>query len=267
MELSIEKFSPTQAELAKLAEESKAIALPDPFDQVQLRRVKDTRLNLRNARVEITKTGKALREDALKFQKAVIAKEKELVAIIEPAETRLAELEDAAQKAVERKTRLELLPHRKERLAAIGDGLFETDDHLLDMDGPEFEAYCNERLAAKNEADRQRIEAENRTIDEEKAKIEREKEMREREEKARAEERERIEREQKESAERQQREQEEAARKEQLEKERIEKEASYQTFLKAHGYTEQTSGQFAIHTDHIAHEVKLYKLVGIHKLK
>src|SRR4051812_11240258 len=106
MNLEIEKFSPTKAELTKLLEASKVLNLPDLFDQAQLRKVKDARINLRDARVAITKTGKSLREDALKFQKAVIAKEKEFIAIIEPEETRLADFEDAAAKAVQRKARV-----------------------------------------------------------------------------------------------------------------------------------------------------------------
>jgi len=45
--------------------------------------VKKARLDLKEKRVLITKTGKAMREQALSFQKAVISKEKELVAIVE----------------------------------------------------------------------------------------------------------------------------------------------------------------------------------------
>lgn len=57
------------------------------------------------ARTTITKTGKAAREDAAAFQKAVIAAEKELIAITEGEETRLLALRDkwdadrAAEKA------------------------------------------------------------------------------------------------------------------------------------------------------------------------
>jgi len=47
------------------------------------------------ARTTITKTGKAAREDAAAFQKAVIAEEKSLIAITEGEETRLLALRDA----------------------------------------------------------------------------------------------------------------------------------------------------------------------------
>ena len=46
------------------------------------------------ARTTITKTGKAAREDAAAFQKAVIAEEKALIAITEGEETRLLALRD-----------------------------------------------------------------------------------------------------------------------------------------------------------------------------
>ena len=51
------------------------------------------------ARTTITKTGKAAREDAAAFQKAVIAAEKELIAITEGEETRLLALRDAWDQA------------------------------------------------------------------------------------------------------------------------------------------------------------------------
>ena len=51
------------------------------------------------ARTTITKTGKAAREDAAAFQKAVIAEEKALIAITEPEETRLLGLRDAWDQA------------------------------------------------------------------------------------------------------------------------------------------------------------------------
>lgn len=49
---------------------------------------------LRTTRVDIEKAGKAAREDATAFSKAVIAEEKRLLAITQPEETRLIELRD-----------------------------------------------------------------------------------------------------------------------------------------------------------------------------
>jgi len=265
MDLQIEQFSPTKAELSKLVDAAKVLDLPDPSDQVQLRKIKDARLNIRDARIAITKTGKTLREDALKFQKAVIAKEKELVAIIEPEENRLAELEESAEKEKERKERLEVLPHRKERIATIADGIEVSDDELLEMDGTAFENYFNVRVANKNEADRQRIEAEDLENKKAAAELEREKEMRDREERARQEERERLKQEAKAKQEREERQRKEAAMFEQREKERLEKQERYQAFLAEHGYTEKTKDKF--HLERSESEVRLYKLTGVLEIK
>lgn len=70
------------------------------------------------ARTTITKTGKAAREDAAAFQKAVIAEEKALIAITEPEENRLLGLRDAwdAARAAE-KAEAERI--ERERVAAI----------------------------------------------------------------------------------------------------------------------------------------------------
>jgi hypothetical protein len=147
-ELNIEAFNPTVAELQRLADQSRAV------DTTDLKAVKETRLEMKKARVEISKKGKEMRDGANAFAKAVIAKEKELIAIIEPEEERLEAVEEEAKAAQLREERKAILPHRKERLASLNDGIEVEDEELLDMDGPAFEGYFNKRMADKNEADR-----------------------------------------------------------------------------------------------------------------
>lgn len=55
---------------------------------------------LASARIAISKTGKAARDDATKFSKAVIAEEASLIAITEPEEKRLLALRDAWDEVV-----------------------------------------------------------------------------------------------------------------------------------------------------------------------
>lgn len=260
MTLDIDKFSPAKAELQSLAEKAKLITTESSHEEIH-----QMRMTLVKTRTSITKTGKALRDDANAFNKAVLAKEKELLAIVEPEEMRLEALEETAKQAAEREKRKELLPHRKERLAAIGDGIDVADEVLLDMDGPEFEEYVNQRQADKNESERATLAAREAKLRVEEEKQRREQETREREERARQEERERIEREQKEAAERERREQEERETKERQEKERLERETRYQEFLAKHGYSEATKDKF--HIERIGDEVKLYTLVGTFKIK
>ena len=155
MDLSLAQFSPTKAELAQMVEESKKLVLPDPFNIEQREKVKESYRALVKVRTTITKNGKAMRDDAIAFQKKVIELEKELLVITKSEEERLGTLLEEADKAIERKARVELLPRRKERLAAIDDGVqCPADDFLLDMDGPTFEGFINQRVARKNEAER-----------------------------------------------------------------------------------------------------------------
>jgi hypothetical protein len=265
MELQLENFNPTKAELVRMVEETKSLSLPDLADRAQLAKITRARIDLKNMRVKIEKTGKAMRDDANKFRSAVIALEKEFVTLIAPEEERLAAIEDKAEAEKLRQERVDLLPHRKERLTAIGDGIEVSNDALLDMDGPAFEGYFNQRQADKNAADQKALDARAAAVREEEAKQQREREVREREERARREERERIEREQKDKEEREQREQERRERQEREETERLEREAHYHDFLAAHGYTAENAGSFRV--ERSESEVKLYKLIGSLKIK
>lgn len=72
----------------------------------------------RNVRVAIEKAGKAAREDATQFQRAVIAEEKRLIGIIAPEESRIRTLREAYEAEQER-IRQELARQEAERIAAI----------------------------------------------------------------------------------------------------------------------------------------------------
>lgn len=73
---------------------------------------------LKRTRVEIEKTGKDAREDATAFSKAVIAKERELIAIIDPEEARLLGMRDEWDNE-RRREKEEAERKERERLAAI----------------------------------------------------------------------------------------------------------------------------------------------------
>lgn len=151
-ELSIEKFSPAKAELLAIVAETKKT------DLTSYEAVKENRIKLRDARVLIQKKGKEFREDALKFQKDVIAKEKELIGIIEPEEDRLFQVEEEHKLKIEMEKRRGELPSRLEALAGVGDGLENNENEILAMDDNEFNAYRLRRIDAKLEKDRAAIE-------------------------------------------------------------------------------------------------------------
>mgnify|MGYP001595516432 CR=1 FL=1 len=237
--------------------------------------------------VEITKRGKELREDALKFQKSVIAKESELIAIIQPIEQDLTNKEESVELEKERLRRMEKLPMRHAALKAYGQVL--TDEELLLFDDLQFESILNsakaeflhqKEMALKEEAER--IDEEKRRMEEEKqatiraaeraeaatkAKIEAEKREKQREAElvaARAEAAANARIEAEEEARRKEEAQKEAealalkeAKKEQK---RVEKLAEYKNFLESHGYTEVTKSLF--HVERTGNTVTLYKTVG-----
>jgi hypothetical protein len=194
-ELNLEKFNPTVAELTRLVEITKTIKEVDINDKNQLKIVHDNRIVLRDARNTIAKTGKALRENALTFQKAVITKEKELIAIIEPEEDRLKAIEEEAEAKKQRALRLAILPQRLEKLESIKDGIPFSEEDILAMDDEEFTSYFNKRQSDKNEADRLAIKKEQ-------DKLAHDKEMGEAEERGRKEAKEKQERDETEAKER-----------------------------------------------------------------
>jgi hypothetical protein len=153
------KFDPNIAELQLIVAATSKITADDLSNDAQLALVHDTRISLRDARVKIEKAGKAMRADALKYQKDVVAREKELIAIIEPEEMRLKVLEDNAAALKERAAHFALLPMRREQLTPFG--FSDVDEaFILDMDNDEFVAHLVKLQAEKNERDRLELEAE-----------------------------------------------------------------------------------------------------------
>ena len=106
--------------------------------------VYETRKKLSAVRIDITKTGKMLREDAVALQKRVIAQEKEFLAILSPEEDRLKEIEDLFKKEALIEERKTLLPSRKEKLLSInGDDFWASDEEIVEMDDMKFSIFFN----------------------------------------------------------------------------------------------------------------------------
>ena len=106
----------TEDQLRELAQASTSLTVitnPAGLDQVH-----GARMVLKNTRIEIEKKGKAAREDANAFSKAVIAKEKELIGIISPEELRLQGLQDAYE-AEQKRIKDEQIAREQKRVADI----------------------------------------------------------------------------------------------------------------------------------------------------
>jgi hypothetical protein len=171
--LNLEKFNPQKSELITIVNGYKDLTINGIDDKEGYLAVHKSRMELKKIRVNIQNTGKELRADAIKFQKSVIDKEKEFIAIIEPVEQELADKEMAIDIQKERAKRLETLPQRVEMLGGIEIKL--EDDFVLLMDDNKFSEFYNQKkgeylqnkeLKLKAEADR--LEAEQKKADEDK---------------------------------------------------------------------------------------------------
>lgn len=251
----IAEFNPKEAELRSMVQSFDKIEIAGIDDKEGYKIAHEARMKLRATRVEIEKTGKALREEAVQRQKGIIALEKALVAIIEPVEERLHKMELEIDEQIEREKRRALLPERIAKLAeieylAVEEALrsrYPTiEDQLIDLTPEQFSAFFNakkeeylnrkeaalksenERMEAEKRAEQERKDAAARAEQDERDRQAREErhrqEVKAAEEASAQRERERIEREAKEKAERQAREQAD-----------IEKKKKYQAFLKKNG--------------------------------
>ena len=263
MENQVDLFKPGIAELTKMAEGYKGLVINGVNDEAGYEAVKTARKELGDVRILITKTGKALRQEALEKQRRVIKDEQEYLKIIVPTEDELKEKLSAIDEEKKRKEREILLPGRKTMIAEIG--LEMTDDEILDKDEKEFATFFTEKkMAYLEEQDRKRREKEiaDRHAEElEKAKTEAA-------EKAVAEEKERVERERIKNEEKAEKERKaEIEKAAQAEKERLaeiertEKNRKYKKWLKDNGFTEELRQSGEMHVIRDGNTFTLYKKI------
>jgi len=263
--LSLEKFNPKKSELTELSKKYSSLEIKGVDDVIGYKEVDEARKELKKQRVVIEKKGKELRADALKFQKAVISYEKELVEIIEPLEIELGAKQDAIDLEKHKIKMVALLPLRKEKLLTIDCEV--EDDVILSMDSEEFDSFFNDRKTEylnekelklkelqdkldqekreKEVADKARLEAEEKAkreieLAKERAELDKQEAIRKAEKEKQdiiyennRKEKERIEAEEKKKAEELER-----IRIEQENQAKLEKQKKYQSFLKDNNYNE-----------------------------
>lgn len=296
--LNIEKFNPTKSEIIKVVKEASLLVIEGVKDTVGYKKVHEARMELKNMRVKIQKTGKELRSEAIAFQKAVIEKEKEFVSMIEPVESELQAKQNAIDGEKEKAKRIELLPERQFKMKAVE--LVVEDEVLLSMDNDEFDGFYNQKNAEylaekerKIKDEQEKIEVEKKKIEEDKrieqakkeaekfaqekairdaklAKIQAEKDKQEAVEM----ERNRAEQEKRQLIEEQKRKDQERIdeqnraklevesklEKEKIEQERVESQKKYQNFLKKNGYTETDKNNFIVQRN--GKQVVLFKKIA-----
>jgi hypothetical protein len=297
--LSLDNFSPKKNELIEAVKRYEDLKINNLDDLAGYNIVNEARKDLQKKRIEITTGGKQLRDGALQFQRNVIKLENELVAIIEPAEKRLKDMQQNYNDEKIKIARAKLLPERKEKLAKINVTI--EDDVILLMDNVEFDKFYNEKnslyleeqnkilqeqqekikrdeeLKKAKEEERKKVEEEKKLeIQKQKDKLKKEKELRKQQEieakeeaekakeKAEKEKIEAVEAEKKRNEEQKQneiklKELEEKADKEK--QERLEKEVKYRKFLEDNGCNKDTKDQFKILKEN--NQVFLCKIVSI----
>jgi hypothetical protein len=177
-ETNLQVFEKRANELQELSVKYLMLEIKGIEDKEGYKIVDEARKELKRARCDVQRDGKALRDGFNKMSQAIIDKEKELVKIVEPVEKSLAEMQEIIDIEKDKIKRAELLPERKERLLKIN--LAIADDFILLMDDLKFESFYNEKRS-------EFLEEKQRLIDEENAKISRQKEIEIEKEKSRIE--------------------------------------------------------------------------------
>lgn len=120
--------------VALAAQSTEIVAITNPASYQQLH---SARMVLKNERIGLEKLGKAARDDATKFSKAIIAEEARLIGIIEPEEKRLEAIQKAHDDrlAIEKAAREQAEAERIARIQAAIEEIKSVDSGLTVMIG------------------------------------------------------------------------------------------------------------------------------------
>jgi len=253
--LNLDQFNPKVAELHELATKYQAIEIKWIEDKDGYRIAKEAKKELQTTRITITKQGKEMREDALKFQRDVLAKEKELVGIIDPIETHVENQIARYDELVEIEKRKEKLPARKEIMQVEIPTVEMAEEDILKMTDDDFERFIlttksqileakQKEIEAREAQIRQKEQEEEQKRQQELRKAEIEAAQKEAAEKAAKETEERIKREQEEKQRQEKLAEEQKAQKEKEEQEKLEKRKKYIEYRASLGWTEETKHLF-----------------------
>lgn len=190
----LQKFSPSDAVIAQLAEQYMPLTINGIEDKEGLQKVHDARMEVKRWRVDVEKKRKELKADALEYGRKVDAEAKRITKMLEPIEQHLLSQETAVKEEIERikeqkkREAEQKLADRVDKLRAVGD---KTPGVLLrDWSDEGFEAHLKDatakfeaeqaRLEAERieqekiqQAERERMEAERQKLEEQRAEIER----------------------------------------------------------------------------------------------
>lgn len=150
-------YEQSESMLRTRAAEYTGLTIVDVDDKVGLGRVHDARIELRSYRIDIEKTRKALKADALEFGRRVDAEAKRLTELIEPTELELGREEDRIE-SEKAKLKQEKLDQRIDAMAQFGARV--PPSVVGKMTDAEFEKCLDTARIAYEEAEKKRIETE-----------------------------------------------------------------------------------------------------------
>ena len=169
----LESFTPFFEQAKEWQEKAAKLVVTDATQVSEMREAKQARLALKNIRVEADKTRKRLKEDSLRYGKAVQGVYNVIEYLIVPIEQHLEEQEKFAERAeAKRKEELKL-----SRIAALQPYEVQTDFYdLANMKEVDFDTLLSnsksgfeQRKEAEAKAEAERIERERKEAEEREA--------------------------------------------------------------------------------------------------
>lgn len=174
----IEAFENKKQELINLAKSAENLKILNINDKFGADRVYEKRIFLKNARIEIAKQGKSMRDSLTKVSKEILIKEKELIELIEPTERELQAEEDRIA-AIKEKIKQDEIDAENNRIQERVDALFNYGFKLeiSDLKLMNDESFAIALAGAKSEYEKeQEAEIERMRIEKE-AELKRQKDL------------------------------------------------------------------------------------------
>jgi hypothetical protein len=177
------QFQITDTAIAELKDRYMGLKIKGLDDKEGFELVHRARIDVKNRRVEVTKTGKSLRAEANAYNQAVLKEEKRILCLLEPIEEHL---EAEERRVTEEKERIkaEALEAEKRRITARVDALFAlgmtfngigynylcvsiTQDMMIKATDEQFGNFCTRIAEAKEEEEKRLAEIEKTRKEEE----------------------------------------------------------------------------------------------------
>jgi len=162
---NLEVFNEIRSKLNTLVETNKGLKINGVEDKEGYDKVKQAKNELRKEEIELEKLAKSERQQALEWQRGIIALEKDLKAITSPV---IEDYKEQLQKVDEEKAREDrkvLLPDRKKQLEEINYSL--NDEDILNYDEKQWADFYNKiKLEYLEIKDKERIEKERKEQEE-----------------------------------------------------------------------------------------------------